>query len=362
MIGEVGRESQRLHTRDQQLVIQSVTSGASRKSALGLHLGQRLMEGEHHMGGGGVAPFAVAVLEAAPLVVEVEREAERLALGRFECRLIRDDEAEARHALDALVGGGDEEVDAPILDRDVHAAEGAHRVDHEGLAVRLGDPRHCLDVIQKPGGGLRVDHRDMGDRRVLVEDRLDLRRVGDAVVGLGILAVGHARVFADLHLTVAVGAVRAQQHFLAFADHGGDHAFDAEGAGALHKHRRVGFGRALGKLDELAADVLCDGLVVVVPGAVVEEHLFLDRARGGQRSGGEEFIVGGHCGSFLWWVGLSLGFLSLRQPSAATKQSFAVSGHGQSTGLSVSSEGGRIIVRCVCIARRSPGGVGGDRR
>ena len=57
--------------------------------------------------------------EVLPLVVQVEHQSRGIALGLGERRLAADDEAEARHALDALVGGGGDGIEAaaPCIER-----------------------------------------------------------------------------------------------------------------------------------------------------------------------------------------------------------------------------------------------------
>ena len=130
-----------------------------------------------------------------------------------------------------------------------------------------------------------------------------MRGIRDPVVRFGVLHVVDAGVLADLDLTVAVRAVGAQQHLLVGADDAGQHALHTEGAGALHQHGGVLGGVAVGEFKQVGADLLGDGLVVVVPGAVVEEHLLLDRAGGGQRAGGQQLVVAVHDGACAFLYG-----------------------------------------------------------
>lgn len=115
------------------------------------------MKALHDVGGRSEAPFAVSFLHRVPLVVEVERQGAGHALALFEQAAAGDDESESRHALDALVGAADEEVDAQRGHVDGHAAEAAHGVDDERLAVAFDDFGHSGQRIEHAGGRLAVD-------------------------------------------------------------------------------------------------------------------------------------------------------------------------------------------------------------
>ena len=155
-----------------------------------------------------------------------------------------------------------------------------------------------LDVVHEAGGGLGVDHHHVRDGRVGVESGRDLLDLQNLVVGLRIDRMRNARVAADLDHALAIGAVRAHEDLLVVAHDAREHGLVAKGPGALHQHGRVGRGVAVAQAHQLGANLLRDGLVVVIPRAVVEEHLLLHRHRGGERSGGEQ-LVGVH--GFLPW-------------------------------------------------------------
>ena len=95
----------------------------------------------------------------------------------------------------------------------------------------------------------------------------------------------------DVAHAQAVSAVGADEQLVRRADHAGQHGLHAKGAAALHEDSRV---RRLGYMREpqqTRADALGDGLVIVIPGAVVKQHLALDRIGRGQRPGGEQLVI-----------------------------------------------------------------------
>src|SRR3546814_9327800 len=66
-----------------------------------------------------------------PLRVEIEAERMAAALGALQLRLPRNDEAEARHAFNALVGRGHHGGIGNLVDVERQRAEGAHGVRSE---------------------------------------------------------------------------------------------------------------------------------------------------------------------------------------------------------------------------------------
>ena len=130
----------------------------------------------------------------------------------------------------------------------------------------------------------------MGDRGVLGQQLGHMGGVRHLVVVLSIVDKGDAAVGADVGHTLSVSAVGTDEHLVLVAHHAGEHALHAEGAAALHQHGSVVILGDMGQLQQLAADLLGDGLVVVIPGAAVHQHLLLYGIRGGQRAGGQQFI------------------------------------------------------------------------
>ena len=69
--------------------------------------------------------------------------------------------------------------------------------------------------------------------------------------------------------------------------HAGEHGFNAEGAAALHEHYSVVLPGYMGQGEELSADTLGNLFVVIIPGAVVKQHLLFHSFCCGQRTGCE---------------------------------------------------------------------------
>lgn len=247
------------------------------------------MEGRNDVRGRGVAPLAAVLFEGRPLVVEVERKRAGIALRGFEDALFHDHEGKARDALNALVGRGNDDVEIEPRNVDVDGAEGAHRVDDHRATRRLHDAGDRRDVVQKTRRRFVVHHRHhrhFGVRGQVGFDRGGVgrfgpvefkRRVGDFVAG------------EDFAHALRVGAVDENEHVVVRAGKRTQHGFDAERARALHEDRRVVVARVR-DFEKTRADVLRHRLVVVVPGAAVDEHRFAHREGGGERAGSEELV------------------------------------------------------------------------
>ena len=141
---------------------------------------------------------------------------------------------------------------------------------------------------------------------------------GGVLAGDGELGVGEGGVAGDVAHALAVGAVGEDEQLVLWADDGGEDGLDAEGAAALHEDGGVGRLGGVGEGKEAFADALGDALVVVIPGAVVKEHLALDGVGGGEGTGREEFVRMEHGGN-LWgggWVGKGQGRARSRAASA----------------------------------------------
>ena len=147
-----------------------------------------------------------------------------------------DDEAEPRHAFEALVGGGGDRVERRRARVEFERAEGAHRVDQQSPAVTRAQRRDLLDRIENAARRLAVDGEDVGDRRRLGKDALDRAKVRRRVLG-GLVDKGLAAGDGENALgALAIGAVDQHQHGAVARDERGQHRFDGEGARALHRH------------------------------------------------------------------------------------------------------------------------------
>ena len=130
----------------------------------------------------------------------------------------------------------------------------------------------------------------MGDGRILGEQLGDAGGVGDAVIALGVVDIGDAVPVADLGHAHPVGPVGADEDLVLVPHHAGEDALHPEGAAALHQDNGIVILGHVPQLEQLAADLLGDGLVVVIPGAPVHQHLLLHGIGGGQGAGGQQFI------------------------------------------------------------------------
>ncbi len=196
-----------------------------------------------------------------------------MALRRRERRALGNDDAEARHALNAFVGGRDGKVDADLREVDVDGGKRAHAVDDERAAARLDDPADRRNVVQNARRRLVVHHRDDSDFGMSIQIGRDLG---------GIVALGERAVHAvdrrllqrqDLHHALGIDAVHEHEHMIVRTRHGREHRLDAVRAGALHEDRFV-FGRiGMRNLEDALPDVFDDRLEFIVPGEALVQHL-----------------------------------------------------------------------------------------
>src|SRR6516225_4988443 len=139
------------------------------------------MEGDDDMDRRGEAVLP-RLLEIRPLIVKIEDEGRRLALGAGQGLAPTDDEAEARHTLDAFVRGGRDRIDMYARQIERERAEGAHGVEEEALAMRGGERADLFDRIEDARGRLAMHREDMGERRRAGEQTLDLGEIGRSVL------------------------------------------------------------------------------------------------------------------------------------------------------------------------------------
>ena len=163
-----------------------------------------------------------------------------VAPGAFERFLPRDAEAEARSALQALAGRGHRRLERRRARIEGQGAERAHRVDDQ-LAGMLGaDPGDRLDGIHDAGGGLAVNHRDVGDPRIVRKSAADRARVDGRVLRRLEQREAATRHLADLRHALSVGAVGEDEHLAVAGHEGAEHRFHHEGAAALKRNAHVG--------------------------------------------------------------------------------------------------------------------------
>ena len=172
-----------------------------------------------------ITPPSLPDLDAFARVLEA-------ALGGGEGALAGDDEAEARHAFDALVGRGDQGLIAQRLHFRRHGAEGAHGIDQQLAAAgvnRLGDLAHRVEDAR---ACLAVHHHHVAEGRIGIEGGGDLGPARRQVVALVDEGVGAAKIVEDLGDTLAIGAVGEDEGLRLRGREGGEHGLHREGGQA----------------------------------------------------------------------------------------------------------------------------------
>ena len=223
----------------------------------------------------------MVILHTAPLGVKIQRQRARAAFAGGQLRFAGDDESEARHALNAFVGGAYQIVNIQRGDIQRNAAEAAHRIDDIAFAILLRQRGYLFDRVEHAGGGFAMHHRDMGDHRVILQDPRDRRRVRTGDFAAIVRMKGDAHQLRHLNHTRAIGAIADDQHFALFADDAAEHRFDRVAAAALQQHRRITVGRG-GQLHQLLANGLYHAeIVIIIPGAAIEQHRLFHRTGGG---------------------------------------------------------------------------------
>lgn len=172
---------------------------------------ERRVEGDHDVCRRRVPPLC-RLHHVRPLVVQIERQRRRVAGTLLECAAADQDEAHARRAFDALARRRDHGVEGgdPRVDR--QRAERAHRVEDEAPAVPLHHGRDFRQRVEDAGRRLAMDEPDVGNRRIGLEQPVDVLRRRRHVLGRlegRDLAAHHLRESGEPR---AVGAVDQHQH------------------------------------------------------------------------------------------------------------------------------------------------------
>src|SRR5690349_3691917 len=122
--GEKWTEPQFRQSGVEQLVVCPVASPARRHASLPLKFLQRLIKGQNGVSRRGIAKLAVTI-EALELLQQIQAQAPRAARARHEQVAPAKHKTEARNSFQALVGRGNEEVDAAVRKVDWNRAEAA---------------------------------------------------------------------------------------------------------------------------------------------------------------------------------------------------------------------------------------------
>jgi hypothetical protein len=115
---------------DQRRAILGVARQPRRQSALHLVLIDGGAERGDDVGGRRKAPLP-RLLHVLPLIAQIHGERAAVAAGALKRRAPGDDEAHARHALEAFSGGRNQRIEAHRSGVDGNCRIGTHRVDDE---------------------------------------------------------------------------------------------------------------------------------------------------------------------------------------------------------------------------------------
>ena len=91
-------------------------------------------------------------------------------------------------------------------------------------------------------------------------------------------------MFRNIFHSFSIRAVRCDQKLLVITDHTCQNRFHTEGSASLHENRCILFLVYMGKSEQLLTDPLGNLLIIIIPGAVIEHHLFFYRICRSQRS------------------------------------------------------------------------------
>mmetsp|Transcript_92769 Transcript_92769/g.276734 ORF Transcript_92769/g.276734 Transcript_92769/m.276734 type:complete len:275 (+) Transcript_92769:501-1325(+) len=267
------------HPRLQRCEVRGVARQPSLGAALRLVLEQRLLEGQERVRGRREAELPVA-LHGLPLLQDVQRHAPRVRALPLETLPAAEDEAEARNALQVLVGRGDEVVDVGRLQVHGVGAEARHGVDDEAdVPVKLAyGPADGLNGVQGARSRLVVDDPNVG-----IPAALAVPQPADDVLdgGAGRLVVLEHLIIHPVRLAHLghADAVRAVGHHQDAASlgwrrhHAAHDTLHNEGAAALLQDAfEAGLFGDAGHPQEAVPHVLDDGHHGSVPGAEVAQH------------------------------------------------------------------------------------------
>ena len=226
-------EAQRTHPGDQTALVGAIALVACDHAALFGQLFQRLGKSQHGVGGGGKAPFSMVIFHASPLGIQIQRQRARAAFTGLQFAHAGNDESESRHALNAFIGGAYQVINIQRGDIHRNTAEAAHCINDVAFTIALRQYRHLFDGVKHPGRGFAMNHGNMGDRRVRLEDPFDRCDVWTGDFAAVIRVTGNAHHFRHFNHPRPVGPVADDQHFALRADCAPEYRFDRVTAAAL---------------------------------------------------------------------------------------------------------------------------------
>ena len=241
---------------------------------------------------GGVKRYWPVLAKRLGLLEQIEHQGRGVALAFGERGLAAHDEAQARHAFQALVRGRRHRIVGYRARVERERAEGAHGVDQQAPAMPGHERRRLGDRVEHARRRLAVDGEDVRDRRVVGQHLVELRKIGRRVFRRLVGDDATAGDIRDVPCAMSVGAIDQHQQLARSRHEAGDHGLDGESARALHRHGDM---RALAarQLDELLQHHPVDGDEALVARAPVMDHGLLHRRGGGERPGSEQQRIAG---------------------------------------------------------------------
>src|ERR1035437_8506989 len=130
-------QAQLIHACHQCLIVLGIPRQARHLTTFGEKLTERFMEGYYDMGWRREAPLR-GFFHVYPLVIQIERERQRVTCTFFQYVLAHQNKTHSWRAFDTLSAGGNDRVKWDLLSINFQCAKGAHRVNDQTLAV-MGD-------------------------------------------------------------------------------------------------------------------------------------------------------------------------------------------------------------------------------
>ena len=231
--------------------------------------------------------FEEGILQIKVAVVRTRRVVLRL----LDDVLAADNEGEAGHGHESLLGGSHAEIHVVLHHVERNHAQGRSRICDENGVVLVGEGTDFADGVQHTRTRFMVAAVDYGDIRIFLESLLNDSEIG---------AFKHARLHVNIrqviHLTNfdgagVVGAVVHHENLLTLGNQRVDAHIDVDGTGTAEKDGRIGVRRGMHYLEQVFAEALHEAGKGLFAGADVRDHLgVLDGIGGGGGAGVQQNI------------------------------------------------------------------------
>ena len=230
---------------------------------------------------------------------DIEGETSRLTTAAFEEVSLREAVTESRDSLDALVGGGDEDV-ADLVSCDGDTSEAGHGIDDDDSfrVVAADDGGHLLDGVDDASTRFRVNSDERAKILNLLDGVFEVLEIQSSSLRKFIGVSVNSETTTDVGVANAVGTIADDESlgFGIFRCYGGDGTFNSHRATARHGNSSPVLSNIsvfdTSDVDNSRAD-FCDGFHEEgIAGTVIGEHGFFDRGSGQEGTGSEEkFLI-----------------------------------------------------------------------